>query len=366
MAHSPQYSYVFPPLILPIFWVFAQLDFITAFHLFLFSKFGLLLGLIELWKRQFLKKEAQEKAGVSFYLFLLFAFGSTLYMDVKAGNISIWEQLVIWSAFYFLMCRQLLVFCLFIILTSIFKVTPLLFLFVLLFTHEKKAAIYFLGACLAGVFILLLSLILHPFKFGYFLQNASSTIGERGPSNPSTFAFLKDCFHWLALRANITLPESVQVTIFAAIAALVLVLTWRAHRILHHTAASEGEYLKITIFLFCLVYALLIPRFMIYSYSLLIPPTYFILRRTAIRQNRPSGSAALALLILLPFSVQAYIALPAIAIDILGCLLPYQPLVAAYGVWGLYLCDIYGSMKYKASSVETSRTSIQITEPQVT
>jgi hypothetical protein len=61
-----------------------------------------------------------------------------MYIDLGVGNISSLEQRLMWLAFFFYLQRRLLLFSIFILMAATFKLVPVLFLFLLLLSNEKK------------------------------------------------------------------------------------------------------------------------------------------------------------------------------------------------------------------------------------
>jgi hypothetical protein len=90
---------------------------------------------------------------------------------------------------------------------------------------------------------------------------------------------------------------------------------------------------KIILFLFCVVYALIVPRFKDYSYILLIVPTYYLIQNI----NLPNPSIFILALVILPCVNDS---LPASQIFFILIRI-YYPLVVAYAVWILYLYKIH-------------------------
>lgn len=328
MACVPKHNkFVYPPLTLFFFRSFSLVKFDIAFYLFLSFKCILLTSLIYLWAKKFLQKDAD----VLFYIFCLLAFNSAIYLDVIASNISILEQCFLWTAFYFLLNRKLFPFCILIIAAAIFKITPILFLILIWFSkfEKKKKFIYFFGAFAAFLVILLVSYITNPLLVKCFINNTSE-INERGIINPSTMALLKDAFELLAIKTGVVVPQTAQLCLFFAIITTILFMTWRSYLILGSFDIEHKE--KITIFLACLVYALILPRFKDYSYILLLVPTYFIIKRGAYTKVH-------ILLFILTTLSAARITLPGFPI-IFNFLWMYYPLIIAYFIWSLYLYNI--------------------------
>jgi hypothetical protein len=321
-----RYSFAYPPLTLYFFRPFAMLDYTAAFRLYLSLKCLLLIGLIYWWKREFL----QEEAGALFYFFCLAGFNAAIYIDIGAGNISILEQLLMWLAFTFYLKRRWLLFSLFIVLASAFKMVPIVFLALLWFAEEKKKRLYFAGAALGFCFMLFLSYLVSPFLFEEFARDTINRADwERGIVNPSTLACLREAFDLLAGKTGVMVPQIAQRALFVAFAAAVALLTWRAIRIKRDSLIS--------IYLTCLVYALIMPRFKDYSYIILLLPAFFILKKMDVK--------AWAFILLLPLLYPVNPAngiVPMPGFDIMTKLLrEYYTLFMAYGIWTLYLYEAF-------------------------
>jgi len=128
-------------------------------------------------------------------------------------------------------------------------------------------------------------------------------------------------FHWIALIA-IVVP--------------VVALSIRACNAVRSYRFPDKD--KIIIFLACVVYALILPRFKDYYYVLLLVPTYFIVKRA----RHIKAYIPLIVLVILPSILSTEIPLPGFKrfISLLNILWEYHPLIVAYFVWGLYIFEI--------------------------
>lgn len=321
-----RFLYTYPPATLFFYRLFSLTDYPTAFHVFLFIKCALLIGLVVFWKREFLKKDGDSL----FFLFCLLAFNSAVFLDLIAGNINLVEQVLLWLAFSFYVRRRLKRFCAFVLAAAAFKMTPAFFLILLLLGDERGKYKYFLAAC--GIFLAYLAVqyIIVPDLFTGFIKNALTVVGESGGVVPSTYKFISDLVQGIAKISATTVPAAVPALITAALAAVTLYLTYRAWRQLKTRPAPEREML--TVFLICLVYALIHPRFKDYMYLLLLVPAYYLIKN--IRFTR----AAPFLFILFVLSGQRLL-LP-VASSVMALVWDYYPLMVAYCAWGLYLHEI--------------------------
>ena len=99
VALSTNLNYVYPPITLFVFRLFTGFEYELASHIFLILKLIVLIALLFIWSKYFLKNRADSW----FYILCLFGFNAALGIDLMAGNISIFEQFFLWAGFYFLM-----------------------------------------------------------------------------------------------------------------------------------------------------------------------------------------------------------------------------------------------------------------------
>jgi hypothetical protein len=332
---SPQsgtpFLYNYPPVTLHFFNFFAQFDYKLAFHIFLIAKSILLIGLIYFWEREFLKTNANFFLG----LFCLLAFNSAIYRDLIAGNINLLEQVFLWTAFFFYLKHRLILFCTFCLLAASFKMTPTFFLVLLLLADDKKKYQYFVGAGFAFFAYLLVQYIIVPEMFTSAIQNAFVVVSERGSIVPSTFTLLSDVFKWFSNNAGLATPQAIQFAVLSVIVAAVILLTYKAHARLKSTKMENRQMLEV--FLVCLVYALIHPRFKDYAYILLIVPAYYIIMNNRFTKANPF-IFFLAILVYPPFII------PGTEI-IFRFFWVYYPLMIAYVIWGMYLYEIFSFEK---------------------
>lgn len=326
--------FVYSPPTLWFFRIFSGLHYQTATYLFLSLKGVLLFALIYLWGRAIL----QRKADLLFILFCFFGFNAAIFADIRTGNISIVEEFLIWVALYFYLKNSRLLFCLFIILAAFFKLTPMIFMALLLFGEREKRYTYLFGSCIIFGAILLASYAASPVLFGGYLHNVvwSAMHGEHGAINPATLPLIVDVFGFLQQRTNLTVPQAIPWAIYFAIAAAIVFVSWRSCTALRSSKDQNKD--RVLVFFACVVYALILPRFKDYSYILLLVPTYFIVARVSYTK----GFA----LILLSESVMAVLSAVNIRVSVLNTNvfpLGYYPLVLAYCVWALYLYAMWKS-----------------------
>ena len=322
------FLYTYPPVTLGFYWLFTLTSYETSFHIFLFAKCILLIGLIVFWKWAFLRQEGDSL----FYLFSLLAFNCSVFADLIAGNINLVEQILLWAAFFFYLKRRLVLFCVFMLLAASFKMTPIFFLVLLLICDHEKKYIYLVGAGSIFLTYLLVQYLILPDMFTGFIRNALTVVGESGVVGPSTEKFVKEIFRMIAKMFGPVSPALIT-TVVIGLAAIVVFLSGRACLLLKRGLTDHEDNQKIILFIVCLVYALIHPRFKDYAYMLLIVPSYYIMKN--IRYTK-----AFPFIFIFAILASPHLMLP--GIDILSSIMwRYFPLIIAYTIWGLYLYEIF-------------------------
>ncbi|MGD9085406.1 MAG: glycosyltransferase family 87 protein [Desulfobacterales bacterium] len=322
------FLYTYPPFTLFFYTLFQQTDYNTAFHVFLLVKCALLVGLVIFWRNAFLGP-----AGDSlFFLFCLLVFNSAVFADLIAGNINLLEQILLWTAFFFFLQKRFALFCVFVLLAASFKMTPLFFIVLLLTSDHPKKYHYFGYAGTIFLAYLAVQYLIYPEMFMGFVRNALTVVGESGAVGPSTEKFVKEIFALLSQLSG-PLPPVIISAVVIALAALVVFLSGRAYFLLKGTRTGHPDCDKMILFLVCLVYALIHPRFKDYAYMLLIVPAYYIMKTTRLKKAFP-------FIFILSVLAAPHLMLP--GFDFLSSIMwRYFPLMVAYIIWGLYLHEIF-------------------------
>jgi len=326
------FRFRYPPQTLLFFRPFSFFNLNTAYYLFLALKCCLLGGMFLLWTKIFLKREAD----IWFYPFALLAFNTSIFVDIAAGNISIFEQFGLWLGFFFLLKRRLFLFCLAIVLIANFKITPLFFLILLLFINDKKKYLYFFGS------LLTFGLIQSFYYFSSPLYQDFLIFGsrlEKGWGNPSSFSLLRNLISGLAHLTGQATFSVLHVGIYAVFAAAVLVISWRAVIALKSVfPTSEVDRERIMILLACLAYAVVVPRFIAYSQMILIVPAYFVLKRFL------SGMEGVLLFLLIAFQTPQHSGMPGMD-QVLDFIWTYYSVLLGLGLLIVFLLRIFRSRK---------------------
>ena len=321
-----RFLYTYPPATLFFYRLFARVDYHSAFHIFLIGKFLLLVGLVYFWQREFFRKEA----GVLFYVFCLLAFNSTVFLDMIAGNINLVQQALLWLGFSFYIKGRYTLFCLLTLLAASFKMTPVFFLTLMLLPDDKNKYKYFFGAGAAFLSYLLVQYLFVPDLFTGFIKNALKVVGEPGAVVPSTNKLIAGIFEIVTKITGLTVPHAVQSAIFIAIAAAVVFFSYRACLRLKRAQIDNRAMLEV--FVVCLVYALIHPRFKDYGYILLIVPSFYVIKNIHYTKITP--------FLFVLFVMSNRMMLPVVS-SIYDTVWGFFPLVVAYCVWGIYLHEIY-------------------------
>lgn len=298
-------GYVYAPVILHFFYPFALFDPNTARVIFYLLKLAALFGLVYLWMSEF----RVSYNSPYFYLFLLFAFNGALYLDIRSGNISIFQQLLLWSAFAFYLRKKYVYFSALIILISLFKLTPLFFLLLFLTDSERKP-LHFLSSILIFLVIFLGGSYLTDPELTRSFFTSVKGLDEHGIKNPASFPFFRDLTGMIFMKAGIKNPKLLYQLLYVIFSGTVIYYTYRLLNQYRNTDKGENEdqqSLAIqkysSIFILTLAYALLLPRFKDYAFILLIPVTYLEL-------IRHRSKIALFAILILPFLSAKHVTLP--------------------------------------------------------
>lgn len=314
-------AYHYPAAALYCFKPLAALDAATAARVFLGLKLAALASLIGLWRFFFFRGQG----GPLFYFLCLLAFNGAIYIDLCAGNISLFEQLALWSGFAFLLRRRFVPFAALIIAAALFKLTPAAFLALPLLLDGRAA--WRRCAAAGGVFAALLALTTFATPFGpdfWTLAGEKITMG-RGILAPSTYALAQELCAIVNAGTGVNLATWAPQALYLAAAAVIVFFSWRAWR---RGGGADGQ---ATLMLACLVYALVLPRVKDYGYILLIPPAFDMLMRL-----RRKGAPNLVPVVLLAYPMIGMFRLPGLS-AVPGLLFNYYPWVMAVTVWWIYL-----------------------------
>jgi len=326
VAADATLPYVYPPPTLWVFRPFAALTFEQAYLAYFLLKVVALAFLILLWRSTFLGG----RADLLFFVLLVFAFNRALNLDITAGNITVFEQLLLWGGFAAYLRGRRGWFCSAVLFVAMFKVTPILFLALLLLPRPEAVApgrkdLAWLAGT-AGVFvgINLVSLLQNPSAWAGYAANVRQMSTETGIIAPSTFA-LAHSLTELAVSHGvpITYTELTSWVLYGVLAAGMAWVGWRSI-----SKLSRGGRMVAALCLACVVFAVVVPRFKDYTYLMLIVPAFVLI------DANPSVKRNLPLVLLLVLSSGGGGPVYQEAMDLIW---EYWPLLLAYVMLGLYV-----------------------------
>jgi len=255
------FRFVYPLSALYALKPLSALDYATAWRLWLVVKILALAALLLLWKREFLK----DTEWLWILTVGLFAFQATTLWDIKAGNVSTFEQLFLWIGFAFLLRSRTLAFAACVVAAAWFKLTLSAFLLLLLLPPLRNgknilvmvAAFAVLGGVSLGSFATHPGL-LHDFMAGASVRPKWLT------SSPSIYSVATE-----VVRYYVKAP-GLQWLAYAVAGATTVALLVIGRRLIGRAYRSASLIHGILIACFC--YALVAPRMMVYSYMIVIVP----------------------------------------------------------------------------------------------
>lgn len=267
--YLPQGSYtgfVYPPLQLKVFEIFSSALTEGRFYYALWAaKLAFLIGLVALWRRYFCKHVPTEL----FYIFAWAGLGAPFKRDLTSGNVSVFESALLFSSFFLFARGRFFAFAFLVVAAATLKLTPAIFLLLLLLTPGKRQYAAFLSGCGAFAGYLLANYIFFPDFSRNFLHQALIRVSdERGADCPSVTIFLREMIEW-TMR-----PEHLSLFAGALYLLWIAFVFWRSRTVYADLAQSKksAEESRKQIALFSvLVYVLIMPRMKDYGYVIAIP-----------------------------------------------------------------------------------------------
>jgi hypothetical protein len=261
-GNRQELPFVYPPVSLPLLRALLAFDHRTTYFAFFILKMAAVAALVALWRRRFFPDDL---SAACLYLFCALAYAQTIKMDVRAGNISVFEQVLIWTGVLALMRGRPRLYALLVAAAALFKLTTAALLLLLLLDRSRRA-LAALGAGLAGLALVHgVSALLRPDLFAGFLRNAAA-LDDRGRTNPAALALIRDGVERLV---GGQVPGHLDMIVYGLWVLLIGLTTLSVAR--RHGLAGNLEWAS-----FFFAYALAAPRFKDYSYILLIPPSVYV------------------------------------------------------------------------------------------
>jgi hypothetical protein len=304
--------YYYPLPALSLLKPLGRLDYPDAHRVWLVLKALAMAALVVVWKRWFLPKTDW----LWLLLVSLFGFGGATLWDIRAGNISVFEQLFLWTGFAFLLRSRVGAFVASVVLASTFKILPAAFLLLLLLPglRTRSNLTKMVAGFVAVTLVVLLPFLGHADWFHSFVRGLRIA-QPRLESNPTFFGILDE----LAVHHGVTaLAGSLKYVLLAAYASALLLAS---RRLLRTVYGSKS--IGFAVMVAAMLYALLIPRFIIYSYMIAFVPVLALLIPALARSKLAAYVALAAVCIggvgVLPGGVGEFLDHAAPFLVLLGC-----------------------------------------------
>jgi hypothetical protein len=257
--------FVYPPALLTLFAPLASLSLATAKAVYLGAKLAALAGLLVIWGC--FCRSLRET--LILLVVVLLGFSAAIFSDLYAGNITCFEQLLLWLGIAALVSGRRMLFAVLIPLAAMPKVLPMVLVLLLLF-EGRKAILPLLVS--AGTFLAIegASLAVLPAGTARFLKTASA-LDERGHAAPSSLALLRDILgsafrSWVPLLLYLVIA----VSILGAFGLL-------AVRLRKSETWEKAPWFLLSGAL--LSYLLILPRVKSYGFVLVVPVAVWLLAR---------------------------------------------------------------------------------------
>lgn len=320
-GRSIGFPFAYPPATLILLRPLAMLPLETAHYAYLGLKLLALAALFWIWFK--ILPKAQQSAWL--FVFALLAFNGAIYIDLASGNISIFEQLLLWLAFAALLRDRLFAFGGLVLLVSLLKISLFPFLGLALLSNQPSRRRILLGtSALFGVY-LMIGYTSQPILFTDFVSVATG-LDSRGIRNPASLALIRDLSEWIDERL-FAVPDVLPWLVYGTVATVVVAVTIGAYR----RSVDKDRLLWLCVF--CFAYALAVPRLKDYSYVVLVLPAFFLAYRLP---TMATPTAILVVLSLAPSWAVPFGLAPQIKALIWG----YYPLLCAAAIWVLALIHL--------------------------
>ncbi len=300
------------PLSLYLFKVFNLWDYSQSLQIYILLKTFIYFLTISIWTI-FVFKDYRLKT----FLILIAAFGfnKAALLDFNAGNISIFEIFAITIAVVFLLRNNIILYCLIIAFLAMFKVQILALIFLPLIKFERKKFYVILSFLFICGVLFLSYYFFEPAITQAYIDQIYNTLGEWGRYSPNFGALqLINTFISPPLKKIIDFNYWNYVIYFCWIS-LIVIPTFLYFK---RTKTSVTIMILITYLVF--VYALIIPRFQDYTFTLLFAPSVYVIHYCSLNKVMQS---VLCLLV---------------CTDFLGF---YQPIITVLVLFALYLLFFY-------------------------
>jgi hypothetical protein len=327
--------FLYPPATLLFFTPLTWMSVSTAVSVWFAIKLALFALLLWLWHKRFLR----DTDAIILSMVAALGFNAAPLWDLRGGNVAILESLLLWWAFVCYVEERRTAFAALVVLASVFKIVPILFLVLLLVPSKREPArpILALGGGAALAAFVLLPVLFGPPWASNFLRPAAS-VRPTGVVNPCALGIFDTLLG--SGRPESLGPAYLPVLLWAAYCVTLAGLSWPAVK-MAWDARNPLRCVLVSVFLF----VLLSPRPMIYSYLMLVPPVMAL--ATPILK-RFGGQFLLAALLIAPVLARRFGLIPA------SFLADNSPFFLALGIWVLYVVTGGGRASRSSQSPPTS------------
>jgi hypothetical protein len=259
--------FVYPPVTLPIFAPFTLLEVSIADLIWRGLCFASLAVLVWIWITRFLPRLDPLLLSIA----LAFGLNTAALWGLRVGNVAILEAVLLWTALACYIDGRRVVFTVLVVLASIFKILPIVFLALLLVpskTSPARPLFAASGLVALGALVLVPIWLGPPWALGYFQHLPS--IRPIGLTNPSALGFFDTI-----LGSGRYEPAPLGQQLNPALA------LWAAYAVAIAAcslAPMRRSWIKSDLRTLTLesvtVFVLLSPRPMIYSYVMLVAPVF--------------------------------------------------------------------------------------------
>jgi len=313
--------FIYPPITLPIMALFAGIQFRLAMALYAIANIVMIARLIRVWRKIF----GFEDQKALFTVFALFALNSTVLTAWSSGNITILEQMILWTGIGFLLRGRVMTFLVLVYFAGLFKFVFLGFagLPLLLFSLKRglRYAPVILLVLVSPVINLWLVGLVSPqlvtqFYDGFPALMVSSsfvrfdmTHNVNDQSLLTMIYFLRDA---VVNRYGLTLPDDNGLEIYGVIVVAVWTgLIYFAIR-LGKGVRDERDLpvdptrVRLILCLFCLAYLWCSPVLRFYQFIMGVPCVFYLIRHFLEDESyqRWIGAASPFVLLVLLFNLQ--------------------------------------------------------------
>ena len=277
--------FLYPPITVPLLTPLTLLPVERAAQVWFAVKALMLASLVLLWRRYFLPAASV----LLLAAVAIFGFNGACVWDLRAGNVAILEQLLLWAGFAAFTMDRRRIFAGCMVAAALFKLFPIAFLALLLIPSKKSSPDWKLAGGALALFVGLVTvpLLAGPAWARDFLRQLPV---ERpwGIVNPSALGLIDTLLgdHTTPLTSPPFLALGLWVAYGAALVGLsapTLRRLWRERESTEWVMAGA------------ILYALLVPRMMVYSYLLVLVPVLALI--TPIVSRLGSGALVAAILV---------------------------------------------------------------------